>query len=197
MKVKRFNNLWAMGLILTGAILVAFYVIKIFFPQFIIGVAETPRLVEFGALIQSNKWYYHIFNFITGYIHGYILYCACTRKPYLSWKGNVVLVGQLVLLSLISEFYFAQYATINCAFMCIAPFIICVWENNITKDTFISTVSCFGLELGFEFFSLAVRNLLAMTLYPNVVSVLVLMVDVFIWRIMLYLFFNYKTKKGV
>ena len=40
MKVKRFNNLWAMGLILCGVLLVAFYVIKIIYPEFIIGIAE-------------------------------------------------------------------------------------------------------------------------------------------------------------
>lgn len=197
MKIKRFNNLWAMGLMLMGAILVAFYVLKIFFPDLIIELAETERLVEFGTFIQSNKWYLHIFNVVTGYVHGYILYCACIRKPYLSWKGNVVLVSQLILLSLINEFYATQYSTLNVAFMCIAPFFICLWEKNITKDTFISTIACFGLELGFEFFSLVVRNLLVMTTYPNVVSFLVLMIDLVIWRVMLYLFFNTKNKKGV
>ena len=88
MKVKRFNNLWAMGLILCGVLLVAFYVAKIFFPQFIIGIAETPRLVEIGTSIQSNKWYLHLFNFAVGYIHGYIMCCTCCRTYKLNWKGN-------------------------------------------------------------------------------------------------------------
>lgn len=76
MKIKRFNNLWAMGLILFGAILVAFYLAKIFFPSFIIGIAETPRIVEIGTIIQSNKWYLHLFNIANGYLTGYILFCA-------------------------------------------------------------------------------------------------------------------------
>ena len=45
MKIKKFNNLWAMGLILCGVLLVAFYVAKIFFPEFIVGVAEEPAIV--------------------------------------------------------------------------------------------------------------------------------------------------------
>lgn len=55
MKVKRFNNLWAMGLILCGVLLIAFYVAKIFFPEFIIGIAETPRLVEIGTYLIRIK----------------------------------------------------------------------------------------------------------------------------------------------
>jgi hypothetical protein len=74
MKVKRFKNLWAMGLILCGALLIAFYVAKIFFPEFIIGIAETPRIVKLGTIIQSNKWYLHLFNFAVSYIFGYLYY---------------------------------------------------------------------------------------------------------------------------
>lgn len=197
MKVKRFNNLWAMGLILCGAILVAFYVLKIFFPHFIIKVAEIPRLVKFGNWVQSNKWYLHIFNFITGYIHAYILYCACIRKPYLSWKGNVVLVVSLVTLRAIAEFYPIQYSALNLAFMVIMPFIVCIIEKNLNKETFVSTVGCFALELAFEFLSMSVRDLTRLTPCVNIMTVLILMIDVFIWRILLYLFFNYKnTKKG-
>ena len=55
MKVKKFNNLWAMGLILFGAILVAFYLAKIFFPEFIVGVAEIPAIVNFGNLIDGER----------------------------------------------------------------------------------------------------------------------------------------------
>ena len=67
MKVKRFNNLWAMGLILFGVILVAFYVAKIFFPEFIVGVAEIPEIVKFGTLIDSNIIYRSIFDILSLY----------------------------------------------------------------------------------------------------------------------------------
>ena len=122
MKVKRFNNLWTMGLILTGVILGVFYFAKICFPEWIIGVAETEELVKFGNFVQSNKFYLHIFNIVSGYIHTYILYCACTRKPFLSWKGNVVLISQLILLRVISEFYPLQYNVMNVTFLAVAPF---------------------------------------------------------------------------
>ena len=65
MKVKRFNNLWAMGLILCGVLLVAFYLAKIFFPEFIVGVAEIPAIVNFGNLIDGNIIFRNIFDFLS------------------------------------------------------------------------------------------------------------------------------------
>lgn len=197
MKVKRFKNLWTMGLILMGAILVLFYIAKIFFTSIIIEIAEIPAFVKLGNFVQSNKWYLHIFNFITGYFHGYILYCACLRKPFLSWKGNIVLLCSLVVLRVISEFYPLQYSIFNCAFMVIMPFLVCLWEKNLSNKIFISTVACLGIDLAFEFFSAVVRNLTIITTQPNAVTFLVLLIDLFIWRILLYLFFNNKnTSKG-
>lgn len=195
MKVKRFDNLWAMGLILCGVLLVTFYILKIFFPEFIIGVAETPRVVKFGRIIQSNKIYLHAFNFVIGYIYGYIHYCACCRTYKLNIKSNLILVGVLILLRLISEFYPTQYLSLNCASIVITPFLMCYANKNLSKETFCSTLFCFIIELGFEFFSLAVRDLTVMTSNPNVVSFIILLIDSFIWRIMLYLFYNYKTIK--
>lgn len=184
-----------MGLILMGAILVLFYIAKIFFPSIIIEIAEIPAFVKLGNFVQYNKWYLHIFNFITGYVHGYILFCACIRKPYLNWKNNVILAVELILLSILQEFYPLQYNSLSCAFMAITPFCMCIFDKKLSKETFVSTMACFSLELFFEFFSLVVRNLLTITVKINAVSVLVLMIDVFIWRILLYLFFNNKNKE--
>ena len=184
-----------MGLILTGAILVLFYIAKIFFPSIIIEIAEIPAFVKLGNFVQSNKWYLHIFNFITGYVHGYIFFCACIRKTHLNWKNNVILAVELILLSLLQEFYPLQYTSFSCAFMAITPFCMCIFDKKLSKETFVSTMACFSLELFFEFFSLVVRNLLTMTTEVNAISFLVLMIDLFIWRVLLYLFFNSKNKE--
>ena len=195
MKVKRFNNLWAMGLILFGALLIAFYIAKIFFPEFIIGVAETPRIVKIGTIIQSNKWYLHLFNIITGYIYGYILFCACCRTYKLNCKGNLILLSSLLVLAFVMEFYPEHYNTINYFVLVITPFFICLSNKNVTKETFTSTAICFSLDLVFQVFSLLVRNLPLMANQPNIITILILLIDGFIWRIIFYLFFNYKIKE--
>lgn len=194
MKIKRFNNLWTMGLILTGAILVLFYIAKIFFPELIISIAETPRVVKFGNFVQSNKWRFQAFNFVSGYIHGYILCCACCRSYKLNWKSNIILFLISLILILVSEFYPMQYTSLNCASMVIAPFLMCLANKKLSKETFTSTIVCFSLELLFEFLSLVIRNLLVMTKQQNVATMCILMIDLFIWRVILYLFFNNKNK---
>lgn len=196
MKVKRFENLWAMGLILFGAILIVFYIIKIFFPQFIIGIAETPRIVEIGTAIQSNKWFLHLFNFANGYINNYFLTCACCRTYKLNWKGNIILISCLILLSIFMEVYPQHYANLNFICLLAIPFLTCLVNKKVSSETFISTVVCFCLDILFQIFSLLVRDLTVMTIYPNIVTILVLLIDVYIWRILLYLFYNYKKDKG-
>ncbi len=195
MKVKRFKNLWAMGLILFGAILVAFYVAKIFFPGFIIGIAETPKIVEIGTIIQSNKWLLHLFNFTTGCIYGYILFCACCRTYKLNLKCFAILLLGNAILELVMEFYPEHYQTLNYINLIISPFLMCLINKNLTKETFISTAVCFSLDLLFQILSLIIRNLPILTTKGNVVSFLILLIDGLIWRIIFYLFFNYKNNK--
>lgn len=193
MKVKKFNNLWAMGLILCGVLLVAFYVIKIIYPEFIIGIAETPRLVEIGTKIQSNKWYLHIFNFIVNCIYGYILCCACCRTYRLNWNGKIIFLIFSIFLRLIAEFYPEYYTTMNYIYLIITPYTICAVNKTLSKDTFTSTILCFCADLFFQILSLIVRNLPLLTTKGNVITFLILLIDSLIWRIILYLFFNYKN----
>ena len=101
MKIKRFKNLWTMGLILCGSILILFYIAKLFFPQFIVGVAEIPDVVKFGEYIDSHVWAYHIYNVFVGFLTGYIYCAACCRKSKLNWKDCVILLGLILFLRFI------------------------------------------------------------------------------------------------
>lgn len=195
MKVKRFNNLWAMGLILFGAILVAFYVAKIFFPQFIVGVAEIPSIVKFGNYVDSNKWAKHLYNVVNAFACLYFYLGACCRTYKFSWKGFCIIALDIILLRLLSELGSKYYTTINYVFMILIPFLICVVENKLNKLTFTSTTICFAVDCLSQIMSLEIRDLIPFIHNINSATFFVLMIDVFILRIMLYLFYNYK--KGV
>lgn len=92
-KIKRFNNLWTMGLILCGILLIVFYISKIFFPEWIVGVAETPEIVKFGEFVDSHWWAYYLFTFATSYIGGYVYTCACCKQRVLNKWDNLIVVG--------------------------------------------------------------------------------------------------------
>lgn len=194
MKVKRFNNLWAMGLILCGVLLVAFYVAKIFFPEFIVGVAKIPAIVKFGEYVDTHKWAKYLYNTINAFICLYFYLGACCRTYKFTWKGFCILILDIIILRLCSEFASKYYTTINYVFMILIPFLICLVENKCDKSTFLSTAMCFTMDCVSQIMSLEIRDLIPFIHNINSATFFVLMIDVFILRIMLFLFYNYKKE---
>lgn len=56
MKIKRFDNIWIMGLILSGTILVVLYIVKLLFPSFIIETAQNEKICLIGNYIDTHEW---------------------------------------------------------------------------------------------------------------------------------------------
>ena len=197
MKVKKFDNLFTMGLILCGAILVLFYIAKIFFPQFIVGVAEIPSIVAFGEYVDTHKWAYIFFNMGVNYFGSYILFCACCRKKFLKGKDNLILLFFVVSARLVSEFLPQHYSSYNYVALIGFPFLMNLIDKNLTKETFISTVVCFCVDISSQILSVEIRNLFLLSTHINVATMTILLIDGMIWRTLLYLFFNHKNNKGV
>lgn len=195
MKVKKFNNLWAMGLILFVAILIAFYIAKIFFPQFIVGVAEIPSIVAFGNYIDSHLWAYYLFDGIISFISAFIYVCACLRKSKLSIKSIISIIIVNCILYLFSAFAPLQYMNMNYVSFLFMPFICGVLDKAISKETFISTSICFCIDITAQVFSMFIRDITTMAVQFNSATFLILLIDGLIWRFLLYSYFNYKNKK--
>lgn len=196
MKVKKFNNLWAMGLILCGVLLVAFYVAKIFFPEFIIGIAETPQIVKIGSYIDSHWWAKSIFSFLVAYLGGYVYYCACYRKRSLDIIENLMLIGFSVLSFLFQYVLVEIYSPYNYVVLIFQPFIVLLIKKKIDRKYLTSICTCFTIDIMAQAISLLIRNIVIISTQLNSATMSILMIDGFIWRILLYLFFNYKNKKG-
>jgi hypothetical protein len=186
-----------MGLILTGAILVAFYIAKIFFPEWIVGVAEIPSIVKFGNFVDSHLWAFYTFNILFGCFIAYIYCCACLRSYRLNVKSIVVLLSSTTILQLVSMFMPQHYAPINYVNLVISPFLICLVNKSVSVKTFISTVVCFSIDILSQVLSFEIRNLMLMSTRVNTATYTILLIDMVIWRFLLYMFFNYKNKKGV
>lgn len=192
MKIKRFNNLWAMGLILFGAILIAFYIAKIFFPEFIVGIAEIPSIVKFGEYVDSHEWAYYIVVPISSYISAFFLYGACCRVKNFSWKGHLIIVGFIVISLIFQKFLPKIYTPFNYVSLILQPFLILLIDNKLEKQTFISTCSCFSVDIMAQAISMQIRDVVILVTQVNYATLFVLMIDLLIWRILLYLFYNHK-----
>lgn len=195
MKIKRFNNIWTMGLIIFGIILLTFCLLKIICPEFIISIAETPSIVAFGTYVDTHLWAFIIFNFVIGYLGFYIYACACCRKKYLDWQENLIVVGVLAICMILSFFAPTLYTNFNYVSLFLLPFLLLLKNKNLTKSTFISTGICFTVDIMAQAISMEIRNIVLMATSLNVATVTILLIDTFIWRALLYCYFNYKNQK--
>lgn len=195
MKIKKFNNLWTMGLIIFGAILVTFYVLKRVCPEFIIGIAEIPSIVKFGKYVDTHLWAYYIVNFTLCYIGGYIYYCACCRKSKLNLKQSLIVAGFIIFSLILQKVAINVYTPFNYVMAILVPFTILLTENNLTKETFKSTVACFSVDILAQALSMEIRNIIIMTTQVNIATLTILLIDTWIWRILLYCYFNSKKQK--
>ena len=105
--MKKFNNLWTMGLIICGVLLVTVYLLKLIVPGFVVGVAEVDAVVKFGEYIDTHEWAHYIFSFIVSFATYYFYCCACCRKKMISWKDailiSVVIIGLLFVSKLLPD----------------------------------------------------------------------------------------------
>lgn len=195
MKIKKFRNLWTMGLILFGAILIALYVAKIFFPEFIVGIAEIESVVKFGNYIDTHQWAYYLFNFATSIFTGYFYCCACCRKKGLSFVQFSILVITTIILFIIQKYLPTYYFGLNMVIMVILPTIVCRLDKSLDIKYLYSTATSFTIYYLAQMLSLEIRNISIMISYPNSATYTILLIDAYIWGVLLYNFYNFKEKR--
>lgn len=187
MKIKRFNNLWAMGLILCGVLLIAIYLIKIICPEFVIEISHNENIVKIGKVIDSNKILVYITSFALSFFVLYLTCCACCQKKYLSLKECLVITILLMLGYLIKEFLPKQYTIVSLCIPLILPLIL--------KGKFSLTIIHFVILNLLQTITLEIRNLSTMVLDFNFATLIVLMIDYYITIILLYFAFNSNKKE--
>ena len=195
MRIKKFDNLWTMGLIASGAILVFLYFLKLVFPEYYIGVAQNPNIVKFGEFVDGNIWTIYLFNFITSFFILYFYTCACCRIS----KLNAVEIGLEALVILISYpvemFLPEQSLAYNFVAYLLLPLLIACIRKMENPKIFYSTCICFIVTTFAQSLSLSIRDISTTISYPNTATYFVLLVDAYIWNILLYNYFNFRREQ--
>ena len=194
MKVKKFKNLWTIGLIIWGSILGIFYLIKLIFPEFVVGVAQLDSIVKVGEYIDTHKWAYLLFTFFTSLFVYYFYCCACCRKKNLNLKELAVITLGNIVMILITEFLPQYFVSFNDISLFVLPMIICFMNKYEHIKYYYSTAITFSLYTFSQFFSLEIRGISTLISYPNTATYTILLVDVYIWALLLYNYFNFKEK---
>lgn len=184
-----------MGLILFGSMLIFFYIAKLFFPQWIIGVAETPRLIEIGNYIDNSIPLKLLASELIGLVFGYIYCCACLQVPKLDQKGFIIFLTFLTILTLSPLIDFSFYTIFNYVNTLFVPLLIALVSKRFDYKVVISTVICFIVDTASQILSIQIRDLTQMVHNINTATMLVLCIDLYIWRILLYFYFNEKRRQ--
>lgn len=184
MKIKRFENVWIMGLILSGAILFFLYIFKLIFPSFVIETAQNEQICKIGRYIDTHKWAWYLASSILSFTLYYLSCCACCRKKRLSTKEMLIICAAILFGYAIKEILPQYYVAINNILMILLP---CIMK----AELFPTTVVYFSVNL-LQVFTLEVRNIKSMIADYNFATLLILMIDVYIFEALLYFAFNYR-----
>lgn len=189
MKIKKFDNIWVMGLIIMIAISVALLVIKIVIPEFVVEIAQAPHIVEIGNYIDTHKWAWYTASTILTFFMYYFYCCACCMKRKLNFKEVCLIFIAIAISFLVKEFAIEYYTHINYCLLVALPFII----GNCGRG---SLPICFVVNISGQIVSLAIRNIGQMVATYNFATLFILMIDMYIWLLLLYLIFNCKKKEN-
>lgn len=196
MKIKKFENLWTMGLIIMMSILVVLYVFKLISPKFIIKIAETKYILKLGNYVDNHLWCYYLFNGLTSYIIIFLYTCACCRILKLDLIENIIIIVSICLSFIIQKFLPTLYLSYNFMGYIFLPLIVAFRRKLSNISIFYSTCICFLITTLAQYLSLEIRGISTLVNYPNTATYFVLLIDLYIWNILLYLFYNYK-KGGI
>lgn len=194
MKIKKFNNLWTMGLIIFIGILVGIYLIKLINPGFVVGVAETESVVRLGQYIDSHKWAYYLATALICFIAGYFYCGACCKKKILNWKDLIVLTLYVVASLLVQLFIPQYFSVIDVCLMIGMPMIINAMDKNVDASKIYSFGITFIIHNLSQIISLQIRDIGLMIAQYNFASYLILLIDGYIWLFILYFYFNFKKE---
>lgn len=186
MKVKKFSNLWTMGLIISASLLVGVYIVKLCFPEWYIEIAYSKQICEIGHYIDGHKWAWLLTNFIISLIAFYFYCCACCGKTKLNYKEIIIIIIAIIFLYTIKQHFNIYYITFNYIVLIILP-IIFKCKNKNFLIVFVSTQLV-------QIFSLEIRSIGLMISDFNIASALILLIDYYIAQILLYFYFNYKKE---
>lgn len=187
MKIKRFDNLWLMGLVLSAIILIGIYFMKFCYPTFVIEVAQIDSITRIGHYIDTHKWAWYLASGIIGFANYYFICCASCKKKTLDKKELLVIIITILVLFIIKEFAPMQYMSANISTMILLP---CIMKADFKATTIVFVSTNFLQTITGE-----IRNIKAMITDFNFATSLILTIDLYILLSLLYCYFNYKKER--
>ena len=190
MRIRKFKNLWTMGLILICVIYAVYFTIKLINPAFIVGIAELPGIVALGNYVDTHPWAYYLFCGSISFITCYIFCCASIRQKRLNYKECTILLIGTVIWYTIEKYIPVLSAPLNYVYFIIMPTLFLYLRKETDIKYLYSTAVCFITHLFLQRCLVVIKDISPWISYPNTATISILLIDGFIWLLGLYLFYN-------
>ena len=174
--------------------LVAFYILKFFFPDILLQSITSPTLLQLGKFINSWDGYSVIVNVICVFITFYLFACAsCGRFKF---THKELIISSAIIVANILVYYFLPELYTH--FSSSSLFVVsCVCRGNLAYTTISFTthgfLSQFLLSIkGFETIIVQISQI-------GTLSALILGFETYVWLILLSIIFYFKenNKNGI
>ena len=167
--------------------LIAWYILKIFFPNEFIMQISNPQIIMVGNYIDSHTWLRVICIYITAFITYFFYICAVCRNKKLDII-EIVLVLIIISISIALEYCLPDLLTIfNVLAMFGLPLLL--------KADFNTTYKVFAIHTISQYLSLNIRGLNTTTINLNYATFFLMTLECYFWLFLLYLYYNYKDKE--
>ena len=167
------------------ALLLGFYVLKIFFPEQFVMSITNEHIVAFGKFVDEHLWIHIILGTITSFITYWLYTCACYKKTRLGWKACLSILCICISIQII--YYFIDstvFTPLSTALMLIVPAFIGADGKHIAV-----VFSIHGMS---QWLSTRIRNLPFMLTNINYATIFLMGIESYFWLLLCYFYNNYK-----
>lgn len=175
------------GLILCIVYLVAFYILKFFYPDILLQAITSPTLIRLGEFMNEYTFAMEIIKVSASFLTYYLFVCACSGKFKLSWIELLyVIIGTLVA-KLCILFLPNLYTHTSISVMLILS-LLC-------KGKLLNTTLSFVIHGYLSQFLTSIRGFETIIVYVNSISGLLFNLEAYVWLILLAIIFYFKEEK--
>ena len=174
-------------LILNIVYIVAFYIIKFIFPEFLLLQITDPNVLKFGTFIESNPVTLEIYYCLSTFLTFYLFACASRGKFKINWKELFFIVVAVAINEIVSIYFteLAVHTSISLMFLLAL----------LSKGKMEYTVPSFVIYGYLSQFLFSIRGFETITESVNVASSFVLGLECYVWLLLFSLLFYLKEIK--
>lgn len=174
-------------LVLNIVYIIAFYIIKFMFPDFLLLQITDPNVLKLGSFIESSKVISEIYYFLSTFLTFYLFTCASTGKFKRKWYELIYIAVAVIINNLTTDFFPELCVHTSTSLM----FLLAL----LCKGKMLYSVPAFVIYGYLSQFLFSIRGFETIILNINIASGIILGLECYVWLFLFSLLFYLKESK--